>query len=394
MGIEVERFLLDSEGRRLSYSQGVESFLTGLKDKQAWNLYQEDQGRPLGLVQDEDFISLEPGAQLEVALSAQANLVAWGERSEAKEKELSRLFQERGESWLWLGCDPWNSVEDIELIPSARYQIMTDYYRELGLANLEMMRLTAGFHVNLDYRNETEAMEMLQAGAYLAPLWAAWFANSPFLYGKRMQAHSQRSLIWLQHDASRSGFFLGQKIEDYVNLVESTPLMFVYLSEGRVEAGKGRAWRDLPTELQELNLLTSLRQLFLEVRLKPCCVEFRSFDACSPSQRLAAAALCIGIFYDEENRRHYAKKAQAMTKVQLTSLFESAAIQSFEQDFFVDWAKDVLDRATSALVRRSFGEEQYLVEAERLLSLKKSPAMILKEKWKSFPVWNSEEVLG
>jgi glutamate--cysteine ligase len=392
IGVEVERFLIDSTGRPLNYSQGAEPLLKSiLKASSDWKVALEWEGHPLALSSGEDILSLEPGGQVELAISPSEDLVEWVRRSEVRELEIRDYFPQKDWDWLWTGVHPWAAVDEVELIPSARYQLMSKFYEKHSTRGREMMRLTTGFHVNLDYRSEEEALKMLKAGSFLSPLWVALFANSPFQFGRRTGHFSERAMIWLGNDPKRSGFlpflFGAQDLSSYVNFVETSPLMFYYDENDKVHSAEGKSWSQLSSCLQEKNQLTALRQIFHELRLKPCCIEVRSFDSLPPALRLGAVALCLGIFYDEENLQFYEDQFSRSNLQSLRERYETAARQSLLSDLFFEDSKLLFQKAMSALKRRHKGEEVFLEPVEELLRQRKSPAMLaLESEWgRSFP---------
>lgn len=390
VGVEVERFLLGKGGKPLAYSDGAEllyrSFLEREKD---WEVELEAEGRPLALASGAHHLSVEPGGQVELAIAPEDSISSWIEQESQMEKRLQNAFVDPNWRWLFMGLNPWQSVEEVELLPLPRYGIMSRHYEKYSRRGREMMRLTTGYHINLDYRSSEEGMEMLRASTFLSPLMVAWFANSPFYLGKESGAYSERAMIWLGNDPRRSGamelLFSDSTITDYVNLVESTPLMFYFDEEGKAHEAEGRSWRDLSSCLQEKNKLTALRQMFHEVRLKPCCVEFRSFDSVDPELRHSVVALVLGLLYDDETRAFYAKALQSTKFSDWPKKFEKAAKESLRNDYFYELAQEVFKKAEKGLVRRGLGEEKFLGPVEELLRTRESPAMkLLRER--TFPL--------
>lgn len=379
IGAEVERIGCDADGHILQYSSHIEGLLKSLVDHGNWSPSVEEDGRIMGLQKELHAISLEPGAQLEIAPAPSENIFDL-EASEAKinEEVLSQPVSKNW-AWIWTGLNPWSHASEIELIPSKRYSIMTEYFPHQGRRGLEMMRLTAGSHLNLDFYSAEEAIEILQAACLLVPLMTAIFANSPFYLGKRARALSERTLIWEDTDPLRSGLpkaFLDPDfcLKDYVNLVESIPLMYFQDEQGFYKAAKGAALKDLSKTLMEKNALSSMRQLFTDVRIKPCCIEFRSLDQQEPRRRSSAFSMLVGVLYDSENRKWAREKALELGVDKIRELHHLAAMSGMQNDQIYKEVKNLITRAEKGLVRRAYGEEKLLQEAEFLIQQRKTPA--------------------
>jgi glutamate--cysteine ligase len=283
-----------------------------------------------------------------------------------------------------LAVNPYESASSIQIIPSPRYAIMTQYFQELGGRGLDMMRLTSGCHVNLDYWSAKHGIQQMRVGAYLAPVFIACFGNSPFFERKSTGRFAERIAIWQKTDALRSGippglFDSAFNMSSYVNLVESTPLMFYFDENGVAHPAAGRAWQDLSSALQETNALTAIRQLFYDVRLKPCCVELRFLDQNEPSVRMASFALMLGLLQDEKNLQELDQEASRATIENVLRATDLASKKALTEHSFVLQAQSLLKRAELGLWRRGFGEEKFLAPLDQILKNRKNPAQTLLE---------------
>src|SRR4051812_33593593 len=189
IGIEIERAGMWTDGMSLHYQEqkygsgvrpGAERLLRELSKNTKWPLVESGLGKPIGFKTPLGKVSLEPGSQLELSTEPLCDLFAVVEATRAFEQEVDRITKDWGLYWLGIGVNPVASVNEIELIPSRRYQIMTDYFPSRGKYGLSMMRLTTSLQINLDYTSEEEGIEMLRAALLAAPLSYALFGNSPF----------------------------------------------------------------------------------------------------------------------------------------------------------------------------------------------------------------------
>jgi len=384
IGAESERLVCDASGKVLRYQPHLKTLLEELVQKKGWETSYQENSNILGLKRGSDYISLEPGAQLEISGAPQDHLFLVREKESEIEEEILSTQAAQDWSWLWLGLNPYDSVEDIQIIPSTRYQIMTRYYPAHSKRGLDMMRLTAGFHLNLDYYEPEEACEMLRAGLFLTPFVVALFCNSPFYHSQQAPSLSERTMIWKDNDSLRSGildfvFHSDFQLMDYVNFVCSTPLMYFMDEQGHAQPAEGRCLTDLSLDLQKTNALPALREIFTEARIKPCCVELRSFDQQKPNERYAAMAFAIGLVYDLENRSYLNKEALRFSPDQLRKWIEDSARFAMKHDETYQMIQNLFQRSYEGLKRRGFGEEELLKPVEKLISQRKSPAELLLE---------------
>lgn len=385
VGVEVERLALNAQKEVIRYSRDVEPLFQELAREAHWEVFFESEGHILGLKKGRHYLSLEPGAQVEIAAAPKEHLFDLRDIEREIFAEIRNTQAARDWTWVEIGLNPWSQVEEIELIPSARYRYMSEYFPNKAKRGLEMMRLSTGNHLNIDFYLEPEAIEMLRVGCYLSPFVTALFANSPYQFGKSTGAYSERTFVWQETDPLRCGYpeFLFEKncrLSDYSAYVRSRPLMYFYGENSQVIQGQGETFDDLPVELQEKNAVLALRQIFTEARLKPCCVEIRCFDQLPEHWRYASLAFVLGLVYDDSIRQELNEEALAVDPGQWREWQERAARKSLEDDELWKKCRELYDRSRSGLLKRSFGEEKLLEEALPLLEARKSPAHWALEK--------------
>ncbi len=384
LGVEIERYGFDSKQNIIRYPTHIRALFQEMIAEHGWKIAYEANGNVLAIEKEGDQWSLEPGSQLELSASPCKSLVELEAQQLRREKELLSMKAAQGWRWEFLGINPYESPEEIKIIPSPRYQIMTDYFTAKGGRGLEMMRLTSGCHVNLDYWCPEHAIKLLRVGAYIAPVFVALFANSPFIRRKRAEAFSERTMVWQSVDPLRSGvpeFFFSKSasIGDYVNLVESTPLMFVYNEKAEPEPAKGRRLIDLPESIREKNVLPGIRQLFFDVRLKPCCVELRYLDQNNEAVRLSSFALMLGLLQDQKNLESLNEEALKTTAKEVSNAIVSAARSGLNESEIYERSKRYLKLAEEGIQRRNLNELKFLSPAEEIVRLRKNPAQRLLE---------------
>ncbi|MBN8555588.1 MAG: hypothetical protein J0L93_09100 [Deltaproteobacteria bacterium] len=384
IGLEVERLGVDEKGQCLRYEPQMRKLLEALVAEKGWRKDYEVDGKLLALQKNLHSISLEPAAQFETSLAPRKTI---SEIEKAQlEIDASVASLEISKSWKFLsiGVNPWETPEDSNLLPSPRYSLMDQYFRKNGTRGREMMRLTTGLQVNLDFSSEAEGIEMIRAAFGLTPYLSTIFSNSPYMYGKKTEALSNRHLIWEGMDPLRGGFLdfvfdPNFSLKKYADHIASIPLMYAYDKEGNVFDPQGKALKDFPGKCMESNALSAMRQMFAEVRFKPCCVEVRCFDQVSEEFRYGATALTVGLLYDDENRKFYNQKFLNADVKRLKTEMHEGAMRGLKVNSIFELSKEMLKRAEAGLKKRNFGEEKYLAPVENLIRQRKTPADLLIE---------------
>lgn len=379
VGIESERFLVSGKKQVLHYDSGIDELLRDLVKSAGWEVLNSFAGKPLALSKEQHQLTLEPGAQVEISPAHQAELYRLRELEQAIETSVLQTHTAQTWKWLCLGLNPWESVEDIEVLPSPRYQLMTDYFPQKGRRGLEMMRLTSGIHVNVDFSSIDEGEENFQVANYVAPFVAALFCNSPYRESRQTGYLSERIKIWEETDELRSGFqdfYLDPSfsLQDYVNFVERLPLMYYTDEKDQTRDPKGRSLSQLSPEMQETNALAAVRQVFTEVRLKPCCVEFRCLDQQEPQNRYAATAFVLGLLYNDWSRKKLQERAVRCGAKALRQILSEAAQTGISRNDIYKEVGSLLSLAEEGLISRGYQEQKLLEPAWDLYKKKETPA--------------------
>jgi glutamate--cysteine ligase len=196
-------------------------------------------------------------------------------------------------------------------MPKGRYRIMANYMPKVGSRGLDMMFRTCTVQVNLDFASEADMVRKLRASVALQPIATALFANSPFSEGRLNGSRSERSQIWRDTDANRTGmlpfaFEEGMGYERYVDYALDVPMYFVKRGSTYHDVA-GASFRDLmagrlaalPGERATMSdWANHLSTIFPEVRLKRY-LEMRGADAGPMPMLVALPALFVGLLYDE-----------------------------------------------------------------------------------------------
>lgn len=314
IGIEHEQFVFNLEtGLPLAYDgkPGIKQILEVFIRDYKWR-GQEKNGYLVELKRDGALITLEPGGQIELAGAPHQSLANVKKEADKFYKELQAISKELGFGILAKGYHPeWNR-DQIHLMPKERYKIMAPYMTQNSRHGVDMMLLTCGAQINLDFGTEEDMVKKFRVALGLQPVITALLANSNKVDGKDTSYVSYRSFIWTETDPVRCGvpefvFDEDMSFSRYVDYALDVPMYFV-IRNGKYIDVAGQSFRDfMEGKLKGHNGIypeisdwhNHLTTLFPEVRLKKY-LEFRGPDSASPSLVNAMSAFWTGILYNEE----------------------------------------------------------------------------------------------
>ena len=396
IGVENEKFLFDlSTNSRATYSK-VKDVLIYLK-KFGWSEIKEGENI-IGLNKDEKNISLEPGNQIELAGSKLKDIHATCSESYVFQDEMKKACRDLGLKMMSVGFDPISKIENMPKNPKERYKIMTDEMPKHGKLSLEMMSLTSGTQINLDYVSEVDFKKKFKLISFLTPISNALFANSPIKEMKNSNYLSYRSKVW--QNTSRGGlpeFFLeDMSFEKYADFAINMPLLFIYKDSKHIKS-EGKTFKDFldgniniikNSKPTYKDLETHLATIFTEVRLKKY-IEVRSLDACEWSCHCSGPAFYAGLLYGNIDEAleviKYWKKKDVMNayleapKNGLRTMINNKPIMY--------WGKILLNLAKNGLEKRNIknkskkNESIFLKSIENTLLNKKTKSEYILDKF-------------
>jgi glutamate--cysteine ligase len=230
VGTEYEKVAVSTtDGTALPFSgpRGVEEFLRRLVDQYG---YQQDDehGRLIALKGERAPITIEPGGQIELSGEQCDTIHCAQQEFAAHIEQLVEIGHQLGATVLGLGMQPISRIDQIELLPKARYNIMYPYMARKGKLGQRMMKQTAGVQANLDYSDEADAMRKIRVSMAIVPIIYAMFANSPLSDGRLNGYQSYRGHIWQDTDPDRCGvpefcFRDDAGFDDYVEYALDVP---------------------------------------------------------------------------------------------------------------------------------------------------------------------------
>ncbi len=401
IGLEVERIGLFADGTSLSYSgqaghPGAATLLSEIATRHGWHIGNNAEGKPLYLTGPMGKVSLEPGNQLELSALPEGNLLSLARTIDTFERQVDEITGPWGLKWIAVGVNPIDGVPAIEVIPSPRYGIMTDYLGRRDTLGTSMMRLTSSVQINLDYTSEAEAVEMLRMALAVTPVSYALFGNSPVANRQSTGWLSYRQQIWKQTDPDRSGllpeaFQAGFGFDAYARLAWTRPLMFAQAQDGTYLPANGKSLEEIAAgklpgaSLSESNLTNAVQELFFEARLKPGYVEVRSLDGQSPADRYACSAFWVGLLYRSEARKLALDLLGGLSAQGRERLLDESArigLDAQEDGLHIKVvSRKLVEAARETLVNRGRGEEKLLEPLDRILESGKNPGQLQLEKF-------------
>ena len=288
-----------------------------LPENRMWRL-QESQGLLTSIkLEDGDQLTFEPGGQLEYSSKPYPCLDDACKRSNLIQGNLSQFFDGRGISFLQMGSNPWQSVEDIGLqMDKPRYQAMNKYFTEIGPYGKRMMRETCTVQVNLDFGgSEGKMARRFLAANLMAPVLTAMFAHSPVTGGKANGYKSVRAKIWQNLDSGRTGFphlddivakmDRDSCVQAYLDMVLSANVVFLEKQDFSVPRKPMSFLEWIQNGVDglfpdEQDFETHLSLHFPEVRARGF-MEIRSIDSQAPAWQIVPACILTGILYDRQS---------------------------------------------------------------------------------------------
>ncbi|MBU0800134.1 MAG: glutamate--cysteine ligase [Alphaproteobacteria bacterium] len=311
IGIEYERFGYDVKtGAPLPY-ESIRALLLAYAARTGWEVQYEGRN-PIGLMQNGQTVTLEPGGQIEYSGSPLPDLAAVQREGNAYLKHMDDAAAALGIGFMPVGFPPTWKRTDIHWMPKPRYAIMRPYMETVGSMGVDMMSRTCGAQINVDFSSEADMIKKFRVALALQPVVIALMANSRMVEGRDSGFASYRAHIWTDTDNARSGFLPFVFADDmsfarYVDYALSVPMYFVR-RDGQYINAAGQSFLDfmagqLPALPGEYPMMGDwhdhLTTLFPDVRLKKY-LELRGPDSHTPDMVYAMAGFWTGLIYSDD----------------------------------------------------------------------------------------------
>ena len=308
LGMEWEKEIVDSNGRRITFEEpgGIQDALRAMAARTGWSTHHEGE-YIVGLDGDGSHVTLEPGAQVEVATPPRRTLAELEEDLRSHLRALQGAFAGLDAHILSTAFTPIQAVSDIPFVPKGRYAVMRSYLAQTGELAHAMMKGTTSAQYALDFSSEADCGAKLEVALGVSALVTALTANSPLAAGRPSGDLSHRARAWLQTDPARTripGDVVGAfSFEKYLDWALSVPMMFVHVGGAWVDAGARTfaQWslRGIDGHFPSMrDFDLHLTSLFPDVRLKGF-LEIRGADNGPMESILGLGALWKGLLYDD-----------------------------------------------------------------------------------------------
>ena len=399
VGLEYERLPIVSETLKACdyYSEyGICNFLRTFAREENWD-YITDDYNIIGLKQEHDTITLEPGCQIELSIKPEKTITELKNKIDFLNKSMKPILDCFGISLLGYGVSPLSTNKNISLIPKHRYEIMAKYL--WGILSDVMMRETAGIQCCIDFESEEDAIRKYKIANKLSPFMTAIFANSPIRGGVDTGYKSFRALSWLNTDNDRCGF-VGQisdnfSFEEYIDYVLETPMIFINRNNfpiplnGEINFKNFMESKDYDAEIEDFELHSNL--YFPEVRLRNF-LEIRNHDCVGKGLQYAVPAIYKGILYNniamdevEELFSDFEYKDFAELRYNVP---KTAMNTQIGKHFVKDFAKEILYIAEKSLISMNTDEEEFLTPIKEYVNDGICPADVILKNW--YGLWDKD----
>lgn len=394
-GIEFERLAIHNDTyTAVDYYDGIGDFLREFAKSENWD-YITDDYNIIGLKQEHDTITLEPGCQTELSLKPEKTIFDLEKKINSLNKLMMPILDKFGIKLLQYGVQPISTNKNINIIPKRRYHIMAKYL--WGIFSDVMMRETAGVQGCFDFNSEDDAMRKFKIANMLSPFVTAMFANSPIRGGVETGYKTFRGLAWLYTDSERCGFACDFKddmtFDDYIEKVLNSPVIYLNKNDENIPVdGKfnfneymNNGYEGFDADVNDFELHANL--YFPDVRLRNF-IEIRNHDC--TKMPLSVVALYKGILYSEDALSDVENLLSEFSKNDFEELRYGVvkyALQTPCKNYYVsDYAKEILKISEKSLKLMNTGEEVFLEPITELTSQELCPADIILRNWNG--IWN------
>lgn len=400
IGVELERIPVDAltyETVPYSGEYGICQVLKDFSRAEGWE-YISDEGKLIGLKDENNTITLEPGCQFELSMEPNESIAVLKNNIDKINRKLTPILKKHNITLLEYGIAPLTTYRHIELLPKHRYHLMANYL--WGILSDVMMRETAGIQICIDFTSEEDAVRKFRLANLLSPFVTAMCANSPIRGGVDTGYKSFRSLSWLNTDnercpfMSKSLFEFDYSFSSYIEEVLDTPMIFIDRENPVFINGKinfrqfiKEGFERIKPTIDDYKLHSNL--YFPDVRLRNF-IEIRNHD-CS-NNIYALMAFYKGIMYNNSALNEVEKMLSGFSYYQFAELRYSVPKTALETKIgracIKDIAKELVKIAHTSLKEKFRGEENFLEPLLEVVSKGMTPADIILKNWNGS--WNKD----
>lgn len=401
IGMEYERLPISQTTlKAVDYGSecGVCNFLRNFAREENWD-YITDDYNIIGLKQEHDTITLEPGCQIELSIKPENTIQELKNKVDNLNKKMSPILDKFGIKLLNYGVSPLSTNKTINLIPKKRYKLMAKYL--WGILSDVMMRETAGIQCCIDFKSEEDAVKKFKIANKLTPFMTAMFANSPIRGGVETGYKSFRALSWLNTDNDRCGF-VGQiddrfSFEEYIDYVLDTRMIFINRNNDVVPINGKITFNEFMQDgfegfeanIEDFNLHANL--YFPEVRMRNF-LEIRNHDCVGKDLQYSILAIYKSILYNHGAMSEIEELLSSFDYRDFSELRynvpKNAMNTKIGKYFVKDIAKEILYISEKSLIEENLGEDRFLEPIKEYTSAGICPADVIVRNWNG--LWHKD----
>lgn len=364
MGIELEHFIIEKATKRRVFYEGehgVHSILMRLAENPKFETVHAE-GHLIGMRCPDFEISIEPGAQFEISVHHNRSVRELNRLYHEALDDVWPILDEKGLTLLTIGLDPKNRVEDIPLIPKARYAIMNEYLHARGALARSMMRQSCALQVAVDFDSEADMVRKMRVLSALSPILYTLTDSVKYFGGEVVDHYNMRQTIWRSTDDARTGLIPGVFDDDfgyeaYARWVLGRPILFMPGPNGEAEPTGDQTLSEALDAVEseasaEQLVVHAMSIVFPDLRLKRY-IEVRQMDEIPEEYAFGMAALIKGIIYDtrnlEELAEYFREASVAMVERGKSSGHDNGIQGYYYSDYFAHWGIRLAEMAERAL---------------------------------------------
>lgn len=345
VGIECEHLIVDSDAQAVSFYEenGIEAILHELAHIYPERTY--SGGHLVGLGGGRAYITLEPGAQIELSIENSDDLDAIRKEYANFIFNLKSAADKYNYKILNTGYQPRTRAKDIKIIPKTRYELMDKYFASKGNDAQWMMRASASTQISVDYYDEEDFGRKYRVAYALMPIFYLITDNAPYFEGEKYDGFSLRSFIWQNVDDSRCLIpdipFDEISFYSYAKWIYTREPIYIIANGREIPCGRKTAKEIYSAkEITDEEIAHLLSMVFPDIRVKRF-LEIRPGDSMPKDYLLAYAALIKGIFYNDTALIILENIFDFMTAQDIEQGVENIRRSGFEAEYYNFTVKDI-----------------------------------------------------
>ncbi|MBE6112002.1 MAG: hypothetical protein E7195_03125 [Peptococcaceae bacterium] len=303
VGVSFGHFLVEREGLKavpFDGENGIESLLEYLTRGDWEGLYEGDA--LIGAYKDNATVLVQAGGQIELQVAKTTSLKEIDKAYLDFLHTLGSELEARNQLLLSVGYQPASSVDEIEVVPMAKAQLMAEALKD-DKAALQTLKCTAKTVVTLDYAHSDDLEKKYRVAHILAPIFAAVFDNAPVVDGADYEGFAAGINL---HDAMNTALSKVENImsghsfkyAQYANIVAAAPAIAVEEGETIVATDKTNEEVYDDVNVTDDQIAGILDMMMTEVKLTANGLELHSVDALPYPLNMAYVAMVKGLMYN------------------------------------------------------------------------------------------------